>query len=233
MTAIFKREFKSYFLNPIGYIVLAVNFFFLSVYFTYLYSLGSAAIEDVIASMHFIQVFTMPVITMRLFSDERKHKTDQVLFTAPVKLSGIVLGKFFAAFCLYALCLSPTLVFEIIILSHVKISILPYLYSLLGSLLLGGALISIGMFISSLTESVVIAAVMTLITDIIVLFANSFAMLFGNDTLSNILSKIAFVDVASRFSVQVFSIPDVVYFLSIIAAFLFLSVRSIDRKRWA
>lgn len=232
MAAIFKREFKSYFATPIGFIILAVNSFFLGVYFVYIYTYGSSNIEDVISSMYFIEVFIMPVITMRLFSDDRKQKVDQVLFTAPVKLRSIVLGKFFAALSLYALSLSLTVLFEIIILSHVTVSILPYLYSLLGALLLGGALISIGMFISTLTESVAVAAIITLITDIIVVFANTFASIFNIDILTNFLSKIAFVDVAARFSVQVFSIPDIFYFLSIIAAFLFLSVRSIDRKRW-
>lgn len=232
MLAVFKREFKAYLTAPIGYIVLAVNFFFLSVYFTYIYSYGSSAIEDVITSMYFIIVFTMPVITMRLFSEDRKQKADQVLFTSPVTIWGITAGKFLAALCLYALSLSPTLLFEGIILIHVSVNVLPYLYSLFGALLLGGALISIGMFISSLTESVAVAAIFTLIVNIIVVFANSFAAIIGNDTVTAILSKIAFVDVASRFSVQVFSVPDVVYFLSIIAAFLFLSVRSVDRKRW-
>lgn len=233
MLAIFKREFKSYFATPVGYIILAVNTFFLSLSFVYIYQYGSSMIQDVISSIYLIDVFIMPIITMRLFSDDRKQKVDQVLFTAPVKISAIVMGKFFAAFALFALSLSSTVFFEAVILTHVTVSVLNYLYALLGCLLLGAALISIGMFISSLTESVVVAGIFTLIIDIVVIFANSFSAIFNIDAISAVLSKIAFVDVANRFTVQVFSIPDIVYFLSIIAAFLFLSVRSIDRKRWS
>ncbi|MBR0466942.1 MAG: ABC transporter permease [Clostridia bacterium] len=232
MKAIFKKEFKSFFSTPIGFIFLAINAFFLSFYFVIIYSYGSPAIEEVISSTYIINTFLLPVITMRLFSDESRLKTDQVLLTSPVKISGIVLGKFFAAICLYALSQAITIIFEIIILSYVKMSILPYLYALLGSLLLGAAIISIGMFISSLTESVVIAGVFSLITNIIVIFANSFASLFSNKAVVYILSKIAFVSVAANFSTPVFSIPDIVYFLSIIIAFLFLTVRAVERKRF-
>ncbi|MBR3145592.1 MAG: ABC transporter permease [Clostridia bacterium] len=232
MKAIIKKEFKSFFSTPIGFIFLAINAFFLSFYFVIIYSYGSPAIEEVISSTYIINTFLLPVITMRLFSDESRLKTDQVLLTSPVKISGIVLGKFFAAICLYALSQAITVIFEIIILSYVKMSVLPYLYALLGSLLLGAAIISIGMFISSLTESVVIAGVFSLITNIIVIFANSFASLFSNKAVVYILSKIAFVSVAANFSTPVFSIPDIVYFLSIIIAFLFLTVRAVERKHF-
>ena len=233
MLAIFKREFKSYFATPVGYLILAFNTFFLNVFFIFIYQDGSAAIEDVISSIYLIEIFVMPVITMRLFSDDRKQKVDQVLFTAPVRISSIVLGKFFAALALFALSLSSTIFFEITILSHVSANILIYLYALLGSLLLGAALISIGMFISSLTENVAVAGILTFVVDFVVVFASTLAVIINNDIVTEILSKIAFVDVSAIFSVQVFSIPDIVYFLSIIAAFLFLSVRSIDRKRWS
>ena len=232
MKAIFKKEFKSFFATPIGYLFIAINMFFLSLSFVYIYSYGSPAIEGVISSSYIINTFLLPIITMRLFSDESRFKTDQVLFTSPVSITGIVLGKFFAALCLYALGQAITLLFEMIILSYVDISILPYLYALFGSMLLGAAIISIGMFISSLTDSVVMAGVFSLIVNIIVAFSNSFATLISNDIVTFILSKIAFLDIAGHFSKPVVSIPDIVYFLSIIVAFLFLSVRSLERKRY-
>ena len=98
MLAIFKREFKSYFSTPIGYIVLAAFYFFLGLNFWDIYKYGAPQVEYVISQMLTVAVFLMPILTMRLMSEDRRQKVDQALFTAPVKLTSIVLGKFFAAF---------------------------------------------------------------------------------------------------------------------------------------
>ena len=233
MKAVFKREFKAYFSNPLGFIILAIYYFFLGSYFSLIFSYGAANIGDVLLAMTMVIVFTMPVITMRLLSEDRRQKVDQVLFTAPVKLSSIVFGKFFAALCLYALCFAPTVIYEIILMSYVSFNIIPYLYAMLGVLLLGGVLISIGMFISSLTESIAVSAVLTLIVNIVALYISSLATIVDSDILTKIAEKLAFVDVFQNFGKQVFSVPDIVYFLSIIAIFLFLSVRSLEKRRWS
>ncbi len=234
MLAIFKREFKAYFATPIGYIVLAAYFFFLSMYFRVYYSYGVPNIQDIIiGSMSMVVVFTIPILTMRLMSDEKRQKIDQALLTAPVKLSAIVLGKFLAAFALYALCFSPTIIFEIIIKSKVDISVFNYIYALIGALLLGGALIAIGLFISSLTESAVISAILTLVINILILYMGNFASLIKIQWIANLFNKLAFINATESFAQQQFSIPNIVYFLSIIAIFLFLSVRSLEKRRWA
>ena len=100
-------------------------------------------------------------------------------------------------------------------------------------LLLGSALIAIGMFISSLTESSVISAILTLVINILVLYMSSFAGMIKVTWIANIIEKAAFVNVFENFGENVFSISDIVYFLSISAAFLFLCVRSLDKRRWA
>ena len=102
MLAVFKREFKAYFSNPLGFIILAVIFFFIGFGFYQIFGAGAPAVEYTVLFPAEVGIlfFVIPVITMRLFSDERRTKTDQVLFTAPVKLISIVLGKFFAAFVL-------------------------------------------------------------------------------------------------------------------------------------
>lgn len=233
MKAIFKREFKSYFSTPVGFIILAVYYFFLGSYFSFIYSYGSSNVQDVIIAMSFVVVFTVPVITMRLMSEDRRQKVDQVLFTAPISLTSVVMGKFLAAMALYTLCFAPTVIFEIIVASMVSVNFFAYIYALIGMLLLGGALISIGMFISSLTESIAVSAILTLIVNIIVLYMNSLASMLEVDIITAIAEKAAFIDAVQSFSKQLFSIPDVVYFLSIIAAFLFLSVRSLEKRRWS
>lgn len=233
MKAIFKKEFKSYFNNPIGFIILAVYYFFLGSYFSLIYSYGASNVEDVILAMTMVIIFTVPVMTMRLLSEDRRQKIDQALFTAPVKLFSIVLGKFFAAFALYALCFAPTVIFEIIVSMYVGLKLTAYLYALLGVLLLGGALISIGMFISALTESMAVSAVITLIVNIIVIYMGSLASIIDNSTVTKIAEKAAFIDVVQNFSKQLFSIPDIIYFLSIIVGFLFLCERSLEKRRWS
>lgn len=249
MIAIFKREFKAYFSTPIGYIVLAAYFFFLGLYFTLIYSAGSPEVSMVMMAMVTIIVFTMPLITMRLMSEDRRQKVDQVLLTSPVKLSSIVLGKFFAALAVYAIGFVPTVIFEMIIASKVTVNIMSYIYPLLGVLLLGGALIAIGMFISSLTESSVISAILTLVVNFLAIYMSTFASMItvpegatgfiGKvwakivEVFVFILNKCAFITVFENFDTNIFSIADIVYFLSIIAAFVFLSVRSLEKRRWS
>ena len=249
MLAIFKRELMAYFSTPIGYIVLAAYFFFLGLYFTIIYSAGSPDISMILMAMVTIIVFTMPLITMRLMSEDRRQKVDQVLLTSPVKLSSIVLGKFFAAFTLYAIGFVPTVIFEMIIMSKISVNILSFIYPLLGALLLGGTLIAIGMFISSLTESPVISAILSLVVNFLAIYMSNFASMITVPEAStgffaviwekivemfvNVLNKCAFISVFENFGTNIFSVADVVYFLSIIAIFVFLSVRSLEKRRWS
>ena len=230
MSAVFKREFRSYFSTPIGFIVLAAFYFFLGLYFSLIYSYGSPDIATVIVAMSTVIVFAMPILTMRLMSEDRRQKVDQALLTAPVSLTSIVLGKFFAALAVFAIGFAPTLVFEIIVASYVTVNIMSYIYALFGMLLLGSALIAIGMFISSLTESAVISAILTLVINILVLYMSSFASMVS---VATIIEKAAFITAFENFGQNIFSVADVVYFVSISAAFLFLCVRSLDKRRWA
>ena len=233
MFAIFKREFRSYFSTPIGFIVLAVCYFFLGLYFSMIYTFGSPKVSEVIMAMSTVIVFTMPVITMRLMSEDRRQKVDQALLTAPVSLTSIVMGKFFAALALFAIGFAPTVIFEIIVASYVSVNIMSYIYALFGMLLLGSALIAIGMFISSLTESSVISAILTLVINILVLYMSSFASMINVTWLAKVVEKAAFITAFEGFGENIFSVSDVVYFVSISAAFLFLCVRSLDNRRWA
>lgn len=250
MSAIFKREFKAYFTTPIGWIVLAAFYFFLGLYFFLIYSSGSPEIEILMIQMPTVVVFLMPILTMRLMSEDRRQKVDQALLTAPVKLSGIVMGKFLAAMSVYALGFAPTVIFEIIIATKVEgLNLFTYIYALLGILLLGGALIAIGMFISCLTESPAISAMLTLVINILALYMTNFASMIsvpegGTTFMSKVWAKIVewlalglekagFIGTVENFAKNILSISDIIYFLSIIAIFVFLSVRSLEKRRWS
>ena len=233
MTAVFKREFKSYFSTPIGYIVVAAYFFFLGLYFTFYYSGGSPDIASLISSMSTIAIFTVPILTMRLMSEDRRQKVDQALLTAPVSLTGIVMGKFLAALAVYAIGFAPTVIFEIIIMSYVTVNIMSYIYALIGIILLGGALIAIGMFISSLTESSVISGILTLVINILIIFMSSFSSMVSSEWLATAINKLAIMSAFENFITSMFSIANIVYFLSIMAIFIFLSIRSLEKRRWS
>ena len=233
MLAIFKREFKAFFTTPVAYIILTAFYLFSGWRFTLYYGAGYPAVENIIMELAIIIVFVTPLLTMRLMSEERRQKTDQALLTAPVTIFGIVFGKFLAAFCVYALGFLPTIIFQIIIMSLVEISILPYLYALFGALLLGAALIAIGMFISSLTESSVVSAILNFVINILIIYSSSLVSSVSISWIVAVVEKIAFVNAFNNFGSTVFSIPDIFYFISITAAFLFLSVRSLEKRRWS
>lgn len=246
MLAIFKREFKSYFLSPIGYIYLAAMYFFLGMYFWIVFSNGVPAVPEVIYAMSTPVMFITPVITMRILSEDRRQKVDQVLFTAPVKLSSIILGKYLAAMAVFAIGFVPTIIFEMIVASYVYVNVMIYIYMLIGMLLYGGTLIAIGMFISSLTESTALSAISTLIVNLLIMFMPGISSMIstantsGSKFLQSILNglgkfveKISFTNVLDSFVSEIFSVADVVYFLSFIAVFVFLSIRSLDKRRWA
>lgn len=233
MKAIFKREFKAYFTTPIGYIILAAFYLFLGLCFWLIYMSGSPDIPAVISTMSVVTVFLMPIITMRLMSEDRRQKVDQALLTAPIKLISIVMGKFLAAFALFALCFAPIAVFELIIAFYVKVNLFPHIYSLFGMLLFGGALISIGMFISCLTESPVVSAIVTFVVNLTILYLGTFTNMISIEWIAKIVSKLDLVQAYNNFSVTIFSFADIIYFISIIAVFIFLCVRSLEKRRWS
>ena len=128
MLAVFKREFKSYFTTPIGFVILAVFTFFEGMFFSAIYNQGAPEVESIIGAMSTIAIFATPFMTMRLFSEDRRQKVDQALLTAPVKVSAIVMGKFLAALALFALGFALTLVFQLVVTTLVTVNWLIYLY---------------------------------------------------------------------------------------------------------
>ncbi len=233
MSAIFKREFKSYFTSPLGYVYLAIFLFFEGYFFVNLYGYGSPNNEIIFPSLSTVVVLVTPVLTMRLLSEERRQKIDQALLTAPVTISGIVLGKFLASVAVYALAFSPVVLFELIVTLLSTPNWLIFLNAWLGAMLIGAALIAIGMFISALTESPIISCILTLITFLLLMVLPSLASLAGIEWITAAASKIAFVNLFSAFTSSIFHIIDVVFLMSVIAIFVFLSIRAVERRRWA
>lgn len=234
MTAIMKRELSSYFNSAIGYIVLAVFYFFSGLFF-YMYCLMSntTSMTYLFLSMLMIVVLIVPIITMRSFSEERKQKTDQALLTAPVTLTEMVLGKFLGAFLLYCLCNAIYILYAIILVCFASPDWAVFLCTLLGMLLMGGALIAVDLFISALTESQIIAAVLSIGVGLLIYMLDSLSSLINVEWITNILHNISFDAHFTNFINGIINLTSVVFFLSVIAVFLFLCVRVFEKRRWS
>ena len=233
MGAIYKRELKAYFTSSLGFVVLAIMFFFLGYIFSSIFTADYNNISYCFVYVNTYAMMIIPIITMRLFSEERKQKTDQLLFTSPVKLWKIVGGKYLAAFTLFALCYSITVIFEIILAFISTVNLLLYLSSLLGTFLMGGALLAIGLFISSCTESQIVAAIIGIITSLFIMMLDYFSALFNNDVLTAVCNYLSFNTRFNTFASGIIDFSNAVFFISVIALFLFLTVRSLERKRWS
>ena len=235
MTAVFKREFRSFFTSPVGYVVLAVLYCF-SGYFFFVYNLasGSADMSSVYGNLFtIVLLLVLPVLTMRLFSDEKRQKTDQALLTAPTSLTGIVVGKFLSALLMFAIGLSITIVYAVVIAVQVTPDWMVIIGNLLGLLLLGGMVISIGMLISSLTESQFIAALGTFVVSFALLMIDNLKYLFNASWLATIVDFLSINQRYNDFTIGVIHYDDILFFLSMQVLFLFLTVRVLDRKRWS
>ncbi len=236
MSAVYKREMRAYFTTPLGYAVLAMLFCF-SGFLFYAGNLsgGDTSLIGVFDPLFILTLFiVLPVLSMRLFSDEKRQRTDQALLTAPVSLTGIALGKFFAALTVFALGISVTLLYGVVIAFKVSPDWSVFFGNYLGLLLVGGLVISIGLLISSFTESQFVCAITT--------FAASFLLLTVDDLTSTFASSrwlveaVSFLSVYRRyynFTIGSLNYADVVFFVSMQALFIFLTVRSLDRKRWS
>lgn len=234
MTAIMRRELQAYFSSPIGYIFLTVFYVFAGFYFfAGTLMSNSTDISVVFSSLFTIVLFLIPVLTMRLFSEDIKHKTDQALLTAPINLTSLVLGKFLAAVMVFLLALSVTLVYAVIV-AVFNTPNWPLIWgNFVALLLLGMSLISIGMFISSTTENQVIAAVGAFAVGLALLVIDSLTSLFTNPVITGVLNGVSFMRRYSDFTSGIFNFSGVIFFLSVCAIFIFLTVRVQEKRRWS
>ena len=175
--------------------------------------------------------FLVPMLTMRLFSEERRQKTEQALFTAPVSFTGVVMGKFLACLTMYLLGMGVTLLYFLVMCAFQIPDVAVFCGNFLGLFLLGAALCAIGIFISSLTESQVIAAVGSLAIGLFLLFANSFTPVVSSEWINAVMDGISFYQHYLDFTRGLLNLSDLTFFVSVTALFLFLTVRHLERRR--
>lgn len=229
MNAIYRREMKAYFTSPVAYIVIALMFFWQARSFMELFTAGQSQISLLFSTNFILILFVIPFLTMRLISEEKRQKTEQLLLTAPVKLTSIVMGKFFATLTVFGISLSISIIFEIILNAYITMDWILFLANFIGTLLLAAALIGLGEFVSSLTESQALAAAMSIAISLLLLITG----MVTAPGISTVLSWIAFMTRFQSFVNGELDYSNVLFFVSVSAVFLFLTVRVLDKKRWA
>ena len=234
MFAIFKRELKAYFTSPLGYVFLAIFYAFSGLFF-YIFSLsvGSTDISSVFLMMFIVLMVFVPLLTMRVLSEDKKQKTDQLILTAPVSLLSIVMGKFLAAYAIFAIGVAVMPVYGFVMSTFATVSWLPIWGNTVGLLLLGGIFVSIGLFISSLTENQMIAAIGGFFINLMILLMNTLKSALPNGFLQDVLSSISVYSRYSEITNGIFSLSSLIFFVSVIFIFLFLTVRVLEKRRWA
>ena len=233
LAAIFKRELFAYFSTPQGYVVIGAMYLFTGYFFFTFNIFGNTTnTGNLFATLFSVVLFIIPVLTMRLLSEERRAKTDQLLLTAPVSRLGIVFGKYLSALCVYAIAISGTLLMAII-LEIFSSPDWPVIFgNFFGLFLLGATLIAICLFISSLTESQVVAAVGGFGASLFLILLDALYFVVAGNVLRQIFSHMSFNRRYRGFTIGVISLPDTMFFLSIAVFFALLTVCVLERRRW-
>lgn len=233
MFAVYKRELQAYFKTPIGYIFCAIFLALSGAVFAYttLFSMR-ADVSSYFTYMLFLFVILVPLLTMKLFSEERKQKTEQLLLTAPLSIFGMVMGKFLAAYTLFAGCMLFSSLSFLILTLYGKVLASVLLGNILAILLLGMTFVSVGLFVSALTENQLAAAIGTVSILLVFLLISLLNTLIPAYWLRFVLSTVSVFSRFQNFTQGVFDISALVYYLSVSAAFLFLTMRVYDRRRW-
>lgn len=235
MTAIAKKELKGYFTSPIAYVFMGVSLLLFGFYYYQILQLQiSSYIPDIYSSIFlWCMMIILPILTMRSFSEEMKNKTDQGLLTAPVGVFAIVFGKFLAAFLVFFITMALSLLPAVVITFYGSPDWATIFSTFVGSVLCGAAMIAIGVFISSLTQSQIVAAIATFGVSMLLLVLGSVTGSMSSNVFTNLLNSIVFSSRYQAFTNGVFDVSGIVFFLSVTAVFIFLTARKLESKRWS
>lgn len=232
MSAIFWKEVKSYFYSPIAYILIGFFTLLTSLFFTPNLMNRSGDFSGVLSNMGFFLVFIIPVLTMRILAEDRKNGTEVLLITSPVSLWSIVIGKFLASYSVFLVITLISFIYPLSLLAFGGQITAALVGGYIGFLLLGAAFISVGVFASSLTENQVVAVVIGFVCLLIMWVADGLGSVLGG-IWAKVLAWFSLISRYGDFSKGVLGLSPVVYYLSFVAVFLFITVRVIEKRRWS
>ncbi len=234
MLAIYKKEMRTYFTTPLGYVFIAA---FLAVSgFVFAFSTFQSQTSDLAGYfqiMIFGYIVIIPMLTMRSFSEERRTRTEQLLMTSPVSITSMILAKFFAAFTMFAMTVLVSCLYYIPLFNYGEPNVGKAAGCLIAMFLIGMCFIAVGIFVSTLTESPVTACIATMALLLVFAAAAIFNSLIDAYIVRSVLNWISVYSRYVNFTYGVFDISATVYYLSITVVFLFLAVRVYERRRYA
>ncbi len=234
MTAVFKREIRAYFTSALGYVFCAVMVFFSGYYFlTYNIYTATTDFSSLFTLLFSVVLFMVPILTMRLMSEDKQAKTDQVLLTSPVSRLGIVLGKYFAALLVFVLAILITLVLAVVTEIIAQVDWPLFIGHFIGLILLGASLIAVCMFLSALTESQVISALLGFAVSLFLFLMDALSSLVSQPFLKTLFYYLSFNKRYAPFTYGILDVSNVLFFVSIAAFFLFLSTLTLEKRQWS
>ena len=249
---IYKKELRLYFTSPVAYVLLTIflliaGYFFYSIFAFFTrasmqtamnpgmgrdLNVTDSVLRPLIANMSVILLLLMPLVTMRLFAEERRAGTIELLLTYPVRDGAVLVSKYVAALTLYGVMLAGTLAYPAILLYFAKVEWGPLATGYLGLVLMGGMLLGIGIFASSLTENQIVAAVVAFGISLMFWIVGWTAE-FAGGPLGAVLTHLSILEHNDTFAKGVIDTKDVLYYLDFTALFLFFTLRSLEARRWA
>lgn len=247
--AIARKEFRAYFASPIGYAVVGLYATVFGLFFwpALMYfvqqsmqgpqmgggplNINQQIIRYVLGNATVINLFVVPLITMRTYAEEKRSGTIELLMTSPVTDLQIIVGKFLGAMSLYAAMIGITLIHVAILFAYGSPEWKPIISAYLGLLLLGGCFVSIGLFFSSLTRNQIIAGMFTFAA-LILLWIVSWIGNFAGPTVEKIVTQLSINSHLEDFLRGVIDSEHVIYYLSFITFGLFLTAKAVDSERW-
>ncbi len=248
---IFKKEMRLYFTSPIAWVVLTI-FLFIAGYFFYsifafftLASMQSAmnpamardlnvtdsVLRPLFSNVSVILLLLMPLVTMRLFAEERRSGTIELLLTYPVRDGAVLAGKYLAALVLYAIMLGFTLAYPGLVIYFARVEWGPLLTGYVGLLLMGATFLAVGLFASSLTENQIVAAITTFGV-LLIFWVIGWSADYVGGPWGRVLADLSLLEHFDGFAKGVLDTRDVVYYLNFTVLALFLTLRSLEARRW-
>lgn len=234
MRAIAAKELESYYNTMTGYVYMAICLLVCGIFFaSENIRGGSASFLGVVSAISYVLILITPILTMKSFAEEKKSKTDQMYLTAPISITKVVLGKYFAALAVLLITLVISFIFPAILYFFGKPYIGEILLGYLGIILIGGAFIAIGIFISSISVNQLSACVSTLGILLFLWLMDTIVPSLSNPILTKVYLSVSLYNQFNNFQTGVLSISSIVYFLTLICLCLFFTVKSIEKRRWS
>lgn len=250
--AIIAKELRGYFVSPVVYVVGAI-FLLIFGFLSYLYvvyagyqaiqimqmqggqaqlNLNDLVFRNLFASMRFVLLIILPILTMRLFAEERKLRTFEFLMTSPIGINEIVAGKFVSVFLVFLSLLGLTSLVPTVLMLFSDFDWNPIWTGYLGMTLLGALFISVGLLASAITENQIVAAFLSFGMLLLIWLVSGLGALLGDTTLGQIISYVSFMDHYDRLVRGLIDTKDLVYFFSSLIFMLFLTHRVVESTRW-